>query len=89
MVDANEHYKILSIIASCEDVEQLQNCNAWVKKLCKNDEMMYGNFLNAIVCRKYRLEQEFNTRKALARGQSVEAYTEGRQKFYTKVYRGH
>lgn len=38
MVNIYKHYdKVLNIIASCEDVNQLQVCVMWLKKLCEED----------------------------------------------------
>ena len=84
--------KILSIIASCDNTQQLVNVEQWLNNFYKNQSrimkrLLLSDFIAAIESRYYRLLQEFNTKKAESRNQTVGEYTEGRQKFKVNIWR--
>ena len=77
----NEH-KILSVIASCQTMGQLAHANYWTRNMMESedDRAVARSLYSAILCRNYTLIQEFNMKKANSRGQTIEEYTEGKQK---------
>ena len=87
---AKNYHKILNVIASCEDGTQIYTARNWFMSLPRVsgvDDAIISGLNGAVTCRYYQMVMEFNTLKALSRKETVEEYTEGRQKFYVSQIR--